>query len=198
MNIPNKLTVSRLIMSPLFFIAFHLGSWFGPEFQTLASLLSILFLALTEVTDLLDGIIARKKNMVTDLGKVMDPFADTFSRLTYFVCLSGAGIMPLWTFMVIMWREFSIIFLRMLMMGKGKPVAANIWGKSKAVLYAVSGALGVLFIALRNWLGEMPVFAVAQLALTIIFILAALSSVMSFLTYCKAIKRDGSLSSLSR
>ena len=198
MNIPNKLTVSRLIMAPLFFIAFHLGSWFGVEFQSLASILSIILLALTELTDLLDGMIARKKNLVTDLGKVMDPFADTFSRLTYFVCLSGAGIMPLWTFMLIMWREFSIIFLRMLMMGKGKPVAANIWGKSKAVLYAVSGALGILYVAIGHWFGDAPFLGIAQLVLTVIFILAALASVMSFLTYCKAIIRDGSLSSLSR
>lgn len=198
MNIPNKLTVSRLIMAPLFFIAFHLGIWFGPEYQSLASILSILLLALTELTDLLDGIIARKKNLVTDLGKVMDPFADTFSRLTYFVCLSGAQIMPLWTFIVIMWREFSIIFLRMLMMGKGKPVAANIWGKSKAVLYAVSGALGILYIAAVHWFSEAPFLGAAQIVLTVIFIGAAIASVMSFLTYIKAIIRDGTLSSMSR
>ncbi|MGH0053030.1 MAG: CDP-diacylglycerol--glycerol-3-phosphate 3-phosphatidyltransferase [Sphaerochaetaceae bacterium] len=198
MNIPNKLTVSRLIMAPLFFIAFHLGSWFGPSFQNMASILTIILWALTELTDLLDGQIARRKNLVTDLGKVMDPFADTFSRLTYFVCLSGAGIMPLWTFILIMWREFSILFVRMLMMGKGKPVAANIWGKSKAVLYAVSGALGILYIALDNWVGDSPFMEVLQPVVTVAFILAALAAVMSFLTYVRAIIRDGSLSSMSR
>ncbi|MEA4864217.1 MAG: CDP-alcohol phosphatidyltransferase family protein, partial [Sphaerochaeta sp.] len=151
-----------------------------------------------DLTDLLDGQIARRKNLVTDLGKVMDPFADTFSRLTYFVCLSGAGVMPLWTFILIMWREFSILFIRMLMMGKGKPVAANIWGKSKAVLYAVSGALGILYIALDNWFEGAPALEIASPVLTVVFILAALSSVMSFLTYIKAIIRDGSLSSMSR
>ncbi|WP_320122602.1 CDP-diacylglycerol--glycerol-3-phosphate 3-phosphatidyltransferase [uncultured Sphaerochaeta sp.] len=198
MNIPNKLTVSRLIMAPLFFIAFHLGSWFGPSFQDAASILTLVLWALTELTDLLDGQIARSKNLVTDLGKVMDPFADTFSRLTYFVCLSGAGIMPLWTFILIMWREFSILFVRMLMMGKGKPVAANIWGKSKAVLYAVSGALGILYIALGNWVGDSSLIQMMRPVVTGVFVLAALAAVMSFLTYIKAIIRDGSLSSMSR
>lgn len=198
MNIPNKLTVSRLIMAPLFFIAFHLGSWFGPELQGLSSILTLILWACTELTDLLDGQIARRRNLVTDLGKVMDPFADTFSRLTYFVCLSGAGVMPLWTFILIMWREFSILFIRMLMMGKGKPVAANLWGKSKAVLYAISGALGLLFIALENWFPDATFMEGARVGLYVIFVLAALSSVMSFLTYIKAIIRDGSLSTMTR
>ncbi|MBG0767503.1 CDP-diacylglycerol--glycerol-3-phosphate 3-phosphatidyltransferase [Sphaerochaeta halotolerans] len=198
MNIPNKLTVSRLIMAPLFFIAFHLGSWFGPSFQDAASILTLVLWALTELTDLLDGQIARSKNLVTDLGKVMDPFADTFSRLTYFVCLSGAGIMPLWTFILIMWREFSILFVRMLMMGKGKPVAANIWGKSKAVLYAVSGALGILYIALGNWIGDSSFVQALRPVVTGVFVLAAIAAVMSFLTYIRAIIRDGTLSSMSR
>jgi len=198
MNVPNKLTVSRLVMAPLFFISFHLAQWFGPSLQNLASILTLVLWFLTELTDLLDGQIARRKNLVTDLGKVMDPFADTFSRLTYFVCLSGVGVMPLWTFILIMWREFSILFVRMLMMGKGKPVAANIWGKSKAVLYAISGALGIVYIALTNAFGDSAFLAQAKPFVSLVFVLAALASVMSFLTYVKAIIRDGSLSSLSR
>ncbi|MFA6784464.1 MAG: CDP-diacylglycerol--glycerol-3-phosphate 3-phosphatidyltransferase [Sphaerochaeta sp.] len=198
MNIPNKLTVSRLIMAPLFFISFQLPVWVGPELADLSSVLTIILWACTELTDLLDGQIARKRNLVTDLGKVMDPFADTFSRLTYFVCLSQAGIMPSWTFILIMWREFSILFVRMLMMGKGKPVAANIWGKSKAVLYAVSGAAGVLYIAFSRWFAHATWLASVSSVLTVIFILAAIASVVSFLTYVKAIIRDGSLSTMTR
>jgi CDP-diacylglycerol--glycerol-3-phosphate 3-phosphatidyltransferase len=198
MNIPNKLTVSRLVMAPLFFVSFGLPLWFGPRFGILSSVLTLVFLVLTEVTDLLDGIIARKYGLVTDLGKVMDPFADTFSRLTYFVCFLMAGIMPAWAFIVIMWREFSIIFVRMLMMGKGKPVAANIWGKSKAVLYAVSGVAGILFIALGRWFPSAGWLEPARMVLVGLFALAALASVASFLTYIKAIVRDGSLSTMTR
>ncbi len=198
MNIPNKLTVSRLVMAPLFFIAFNLPVWIGPEIGKFSSILTIILLLFTEMSDLLDGIIARKYGLVTDLGKVMDPFADTFSRLTYFVCLSGFGIMPSWAFIIIMWREFFILFLRMLMMGKGKPVAANIWGKMKAVLYAVSGAAGVLYIALTRWFAGAAWLSPIATALTIVFALAAFASAASLLTYVKAIIRDGSLSTLSR
>lgn len=198
MNIPNKLTVSRLVMAPLFFVAFQLPVWVGPSVGKLSSILTIVLLVCTELSDLLDGIIARKYNLVTDLGKVMDPFADTFSRLTYFVCLTGAGIMPSWAFILIMWREFAILFIRMLMMGKGKPVAANIWGKSKAVLYAISGALGVLYIALVRWIGSESWLDSIAKVLYVIFALAAFASVASLLTYVKAIIKDGSLSTLSR
>lgn len=198
MNIPNKLTVSRLVMAPLFFLAFSLPLWFGPKFGTVSSVLTIVLLAMTELTDLLDGIIARKYHLVTDLGKVMDPFADTFSRLTYFVCLMMVGIMPAWAFIVIMWREFSIIFVRMLMMGKGKPVPANIWGKSKAVLYAVSGAAGILYIAFDRWFSSPVWLGPVGVVLTVLFSLAAFASVASFLTYIKAIVRDGSLSTMTK
>jgi len=198
MNTPNKLTVSRLVMAPLFFVAFSLPLWVGPELGKISSILTILLLICTEMTDLLDGIIARKYGLVTDLGKVMDPFADTFSRLTYFVCLSGYGIMPSWTFIIIMWREFSILFIRMLMMGKGKPVAANIWGKMKAVLYAISGGAGVLYIALTRWFVGASWLSPISTALVVIFALAAFASVASLLTYVKAIIHDGSLSTMSR
>lgn len=198
MNLPNKLTVSRLIMAPLFFIAFYLPVWFGDSLDSLSVVLLLVLYALTELSDLFDGIIARKHNLVTDLGKVMDPFADTFSRLTYFVCLAGVGIMPVWAFVIIMWREFSIVFLRMLMMGKGKAVAANIWGKSKAVLYAVSGLAGIVYVAFER-MGENHDWMLwADPIVLVVFALAALASLASFSTYISAIVRDGSLSHLSR
>jgi len=198
MNLPNKLTVSRLVMAPLFFIAFFLPVWFGESFDVLSAVLLLLLYLLTELSDLLDGIIARKYHLVTDLGKVMDPFADTFSRLTYFVCLSAVGVMPVWSFVIIMWREFSIVFLRMLMMGKGKAVAANIWGKSKAVLYAISGLLGIAYVAMDRIASQTGWKGWADPLLLVIFALAAAASVASFGTYVKAIIKDGSLSHLSR
>ena len=138
MNIPNKLTVLRLIMVPVFFVSFSLPIWFGEGARTISIILMLICYLTAELSDFLDGRIARKYNLVTDLGKVMDPFADTLSHLTFFVCFYGSGIMPGLAFIIIMWREFSILFLRMLMMGKGKAVAANICGNSKTVLYAIT------------------------------------------------------------
>jgi len=198
MNLPNKLTVSRLVMAPLFFISFFLPRWFGAGLSNLSVVLMLVLFILTEASDLLDGMIARKHNLVTDLGKVMDPFADTFSRLTYFVCLSSAGVMPIWAFIIIMWREFSIIFLRMLMMGKGKAVPANAWGKAKAVLYAISAVLGIAYIASSLWFAGSQWLESARTAVSVVFGLAAFTSVVSFTTYAKAIVKDGSLSHMTR
>lgn len=198
MNLPNKMTVSRLVMAPLFFVSFFLPVWFGESLSVVSVVLVLILYVLTELSDLLDGIIARRRNLVTDLGKVMDPFADTMSRLTYFVCLTGVGVMPVWAFMIIMWREFSIVFLRMLMMGKGKAVPANIWGKSKAVLYAVSGIMGILYVAVSRLGADQGWTAWADPLLLVIFTLAAIASVASFGTYVRAIIKDGSLSDMSR
>lgn len=198
MNIPNTLTVSRLVMAPLFFIAFHLPVWIDPGLQSLSTILIIVLWVCTELSDLLDGQIARRAHMITDLGKVMDPFADTISRMTYFVCFVSASMMPIWAFILIMWRELSILFVRMLMMGRGAAVPANIWGKSKAVLYAVSGAVGILAIALASWAPASVLSGYVNRSLTPLFALAAVASVASFLTYVKAIIKSGSLSSMSR
>ena len=198
MNLPNKLTISRLIMAPMFFVVFFLPIWFGDGLNTISVVLLLLLYALTELSDLLDGIIARKCNLVTDLGKVMDPFADTLSRLTYFVCFIGVQIMPIWAFVIIMWREFSIVFLRMLMMGTGKAVAANIWGKSKAVMYAVSGLAGIAYVSALRLTVNHDWMIWAEPILLVCFGLAAMASIASFVTYVAAMIRDGALSHLSR
>ncbi len=198
MNIPNKLTISRLVMAPLFFVAFHLPIWFGDGVSLLSVILLVGIYILSELSDLFDGLIARRFHMVTDLGKVMDPFADTLSRLTYFVCFVGIGLMPSWAFVIIMWREFSIVFLRMLMMGKGKAVAANIWGKSKAVLYAVTGFAGIAYVATDRLVADMLWKIWAEPILLVIFGLAVVASIASFLTYVSAIIKDGGLSHLTR
>ena len=198
MNTPNKLTVSRLVMAPIFFIAFHLPIWVDSRLSKLSAILIIILWVLTELSDLLDGQIARRANLVTDLGKVMDPFADTISRMTYFVCFISVSMMPIWAFILSMWRELSILFVRMLMMGKGAAVPANIWGKSKAVLYAISGALGILAVNLGIWAPASALSAVVQKSLNPVFALAAVASVISFLTYVKAIIKSGALSSMSR
>lgn len=198
MNLPNKLTLSRLIMAPIFFVVFFLPDWFGESFRAVSVVFMLLIYALTELSDLFDGIIARKNNMVTDLGKVMDPFADTLSRLTYFVCFIGVQIMPIWAFVIIMWREFSIVFLRMLMMGTGKAVAANIWGKAKAVMYAVSGLAGIAYVSALRLSAQMDWMVWAEPVLLVVFGLAAVASLASFVTYIAAMFRDKSLSHLSR
>ncbi len=185
MNIPNKITVSRLFMAPLFFIIYFLPQWTGVD-QTLMTWLLIIVYILIEGSDLLDGIIARKYHMVTDLGKVLDPFSDVLSRMTYFVCLAFSSIMPLWVFLIILYRELGVTFLRMILMGEGVAMAASIWGKFKAVLYAISAILGILYSVLIRMVEGAPRWlAIYGTVLPYIFILAAVASVLSFLSYLR-------------
>ena len=197
MNIPNRLTVLRLAMVPVFFIAFCLPTWFGEGLTTASAVLMLVCYVVAELSDLLDGKIARKYGMVTDLGKVMDPFADTLSHLTFFACFYGMGIMPALAFMIIMWREFSILFLRMLMMGKGKAVAANIWGKSKTVLYAVTSILSIAYVVASAFMpgGWQATYGIV---LDVFFYLAAIASLLSFTTYLSAILKSKALSGMTR
>ncbi len=198
MNLPNRLTLARLIMTPVFFVAFNLPEWFGDSFRTLSTVLVLLLFIFIEATDLLDGIIARKRNLVTDLGKVMDPFADTFARLTYFVCLMSVDIFPIIPFVIILWRELAQSFIRSLLMREGKALPANIWGKSKAVLYAVSAVAGVLYLILYRSLPDFAYLDQIHLGLIILFDISAFASIASFFTYISEIKKSGILNHLSR
>lgn len=197
MNLPNRLTLARLIMTPLFFVAFYLPMWFNTSLQTLSTVLVLLLFIAIEATDLLDGIIARKRDLVTDLGKVMDPFADTFARLTYFVCLMSVDIFPIIAFVVILWRELAQAFIRSLMMREGKALPANIWGKTKAVLYAISAVAGVIYLMLLRSFSTLSVLPLLQTILNVLFYISAFASIASFFTYIYQIKKSKILSHLS-
>ena len=198
MNLPNKLTVLRLVMVPVFFISYSISLLSFPSAHVVSAVMMFICYAAAELSDLLDGKIARKHNLVTDLGKVMDPFADTLSHLTFFVCFMSRGIMPAWAFIIIMWREFSILFLRMLMMRTGKAMPANIWGKSKTVLYAVASVFSIVYIVVYafaapgNWNGVYETF------LYVLFSLSAAASLLSFVTYLSSVLKSGALSGMTR
>lgn len=197
MNTPNKLTIVRFFLAPLFFLVYQLMLNFNNTLLYL-SLLTALWLAI-ELTDLLDGIIARKYKLVTDLGKVMDPFADVFARLTYFVCFTYSGLMPVWAFLIIMYREFSIVFLRLLMMRTGKAVPANIFGKGKAVLYAISAILTIIYFWIAYaGLFDSSVMRTLMTVLRITYIASAIAAIASFVVYAKDIIKTKALSGITR
>ncbi|MFP4409437.1 MAG: CDP-alcohol phosphatidyltransferase family protein [Spirochaetaceae bacterium] len=104
MNVATALTASRLVLSPLFFVLFFLPEWTGSYHLVTVVLLWIVFFAI-EISDILDGAVARRKNIVSDLGKLFDPFADVISRLTYFITFAAVGIMPAWIVLLILYRE---------------------------------------------------------------------------------------------
>ena len=125
MNIPNKLTIIRVIMVPLFVAAFLIDSI--SEWAAL-----ILFVA-AGLTDMLDGMIARKYNMVTDFGKLMDPLADKLLVMSALVAFIPVAGVPVWVVVVILGREFMVTSLRLIAAGKGVVIAADKWGKVKTI-----------------------------------------------------------------
>ena len=207
MNIPNTVTSSRIFLSPIFFLAFFVPLWTGFLLQTSIVVLWLLFVYI-EFSDALDGDIARRTNQVTDLGKVLDPFADVFSRLTYFVCLLVANLMPVWVFIIILYREFGIIFIRLLMYRKGVALAARSGGKIKTVMYSLGGGAGLLLSSL-NRLGmyepqgrlglfspfgaDFPAVYVEIIAYVAFaaYVIAAVLSVLSFLDYVRVFRGHG-------
>jgi CDP-diacylglycerol--glycerol-3-phosphate 3-phosphatidyltransferase len=188
MNLPTKITVFRIIMAPVFFIIYFIPEWTG-SFAAASIYVMIPLFIIMEISDAVDGYIARKYNMVTDLGKILDPFSDVISRVTFFICFTFTGIMPLWTLLVIIYRELAITFLRMMMMGRGTAMAASIWGKAKAVTYSVSGVLGLLLISVYRLGLKFDGIGVFETIVKGVFILAALASALSFMTYFFTVRK---------
>lgn len=181
MNLPNKLTVGRIFLTPVFYLTFALTVLKGN--LSLLWIISLWVIQIViEISDVLDGHIARSRNLVSDIGKILDPFSDVLSRVTYFICFTAAGLMPLWAMIIIVWREFCIMFIRMVVAKEGTALAARNGGKAKAVFYFISGMFALLVLTfqslgLTNHINEMI------LAGKVLFALAALSSVISFAEY---------------
>ena len=124
MNLPNKLTVLRVIMIP-FFVFFLM--WQGGENRTFRLIALALFI-IASLTDLLDGKIARKYNLVTNFGKFMDPLADKLLVCSALICLIELGALPAWMVLIIISREFIISGFRLVASDNGVVIAASYWG----------------------------------------------------------------------
>ena len=138
MNLPNKLTILRLIMTPLFLAALVI-----PFSHHL--LVALILFAAASLTDYIDGKMARKQGLVTDFGKFLDPLADkmlTTAAFLVFIQLDiGVGIT--WITFIVLVREFLITSLRLVSAGKGNVIAANIWGKAKTVSQMAAIIVGI-------------------------------------------------------
>ena len=126
MNLPNKLTIARVIMIPLFLICLYLNIGCGKY-------IAVGIFILASLTDLLDGKIARKYNLVTNFGKFMDPLADKMLVSSAFICLVAQNKIAAWIVIVIIAREFIISGFRLVASDNGVVIAANYWGKFKTV-----------------------------------------------------------------
>lgn len=191
MNLPNFLTGTRIAASPILFGLFFLPEVTAVSYVVAVPLLWILFI-LMEVTDVLDGYVARRTNTVTDLGKVLDPYSDVISRLTYFIAFALLGIMNPIFLLLIVYREVSILFIRMLMYRDGVALAASRGGKLKAVFYHISGIFGLVVYSADGLALFSAVPAVQQrleIITAVVFGLAVISAWLSFLDYLRVFNR---------
>ena len=128
MNLPNKLTVLRVIMVP-FFVAFMLYPLAGDASKYVA----LALFCIASFTDFLDGYLARKYKLVTNFGKFMDPLADKLLVCSALICLSSMGKLATWITLIIIAREFIISGFRLVASDNGIVIAASYWGKFKTV-----------------------------------------------------------------
>ncbi len=126
MNIPNKLTILRIVLVPVF-VAVILSDCFGDNTRWVA--LAVFIVA--SLTDLLDGKIARKYGLVTNFGKFMDPLADKMLVCSALICLVELNRIPSWMVIIIVVRDFVISGFRLVAAENGRVIAANMWGKFK-------------------------------------------------------------------
>ncbi|MBQ7107729.1 MAG: CDP-diacylglycerol--glycerol-3-phosphate 3-phosphatidyltransferase [Clostridia bacterium] len=177
MNLPNKLTVLRLIMTPFFLLALLV------EFPH-HMLVALILFAAASITDYIDGNMARKHNLVTDFGKFLDPLADkmlTTAAFLGFIQL-GIGVGITWITFIVLVREFLITSLRLVSAGKGNVIAANIWGKAKTVsqMLAIIVSIGGKYVIdTFNIAAAVPVInIVTNITLWISAVLTVISGVI--------------------
>jgi len=198
MTLADKFTSARLVLAPVFFVIYLLPGQFSHVFSLIWSsaeestklaarswtvpVLWVLFV-LSEITDMLDGMVARKQGEVSEFGKLFDPFADTLTQLSYFLCFVIDGIFPPPLFLIVLYREFSILFVRNLMLKRGVTLGARMSGKVKTVSYILAGALALLVSSVVR-LGIDTKFQYWFLsAARAVFIASVVISVFSFIDY---------------
>lgn len=186
MGIANKLTFFRISLAPVFFIVYFLPVFFPSLFVNgmgwTVPVLWVIFIA-CEITDLLDGLAARKLNEVSDFGKFFDPFADTLMQVTCFLCFVMDGIFPAFLFLLIIYREFGILFIRNVMLKKGIAMGARMGGKIKTVTYIIAIGAALLTISLKRLSFLEFLFPFFKTGALIIFIISVVISIASFIDY---------------
>ena len=175
MNLPNKLTIFRVILIPFFIIALLVpgipaGNWIALAIFIVASL-----------TDLLDGKIARKYNLVTNFGKFMDPLADKLLVCSALICLVELSRIPSWMVVIIIAREFTISGFRLIAADNGVVIAASYWGKFKTTFQMIAVCLMI---------ANIPVLSLLTTVITWIAVMLTVVSLVDYLVKNKDVMKE--------
>ena len=175
MNLPNKLTIFRVILIPFFIVALLVpgipaGNWIALAIFIVASL-----------TDLLDGKIARKYNLVTNFGKFMDPLADKLLVCSALICLVELSRIPSWMVVIIIAREFTISGFRLIAADNGVVIAASYWGKFKTTFQMIAVCLMI---------ANIPVLSLLTTVITWIAVILTVVSLVDYLVKNKDVMKE--------
>ena len=172
MNLPNKLTMLRIALVPVFVALFFTHHYF----------LAFLVFAAASLTDTLDGHIARSRNLITTFGKLMDPLADKILVMSAMLCFIEADACPAWIVIVILAREFLVTSLRLVAAGEGIVIAADVWGKLKTIAQMLWIVCGLAAFSLEEGGSSIALF-VRPLSSGLMWLSMALA-LLSGANYC--------------
>lgn len=178
MNLPNKLTIFRVILIP-FFVFFMLAPYFPDNGKYIAVAIFII----ASLTDMLDGKIARKYNLVTNFGKFMDPLADKLLVCSAMICLVATGQLASWIVIIIISREFIISGFRLIAADNGIVIAASYWGKFKTVFQMLM--IIVLILDIQN-----AGFQVLGVILTYVALILTVVSLIDYIAKNKQVLKE--------
>ena len=184
MNLPNKLTLTRIILVPVFMIFVSLSQYMTPSYNPRWYLIAGIIFAVASFTDYLDGHLARKWHMVTDFGKFADPLADKLLTTVAFIYMMRDGVCSPVVLCIILAREFAVSGLRMVAAGAkdGKVIAANMWGKVKTVLQMLSIIFyffGMAIAANVSWDATVMVVGASVVLCWLVAAVTAISGIKS-------------------
>ena len=174
MNFPNKLTLMRIVLVPVFMVFAGLGQIGTPACNRMFYLVAAIVFAVASFTDYLDGHLARKWNIVTDFGKFADPLADKLLTTTAFLYMMHDGVCSPVVLVIILAREFAVSGLRMVAASApgGKVIAANMWGKVKTVLQML---VIILYYVLAAFAPADAIGAVSLISMGLCWLVAAVT-----------------------
>lgn len=170
--VPNILTIIRFIL-------------IAPIVYTIATehfVIALVFLILSGITDILDGTIARKFNLITDFGKLMDPFADKSTQVAILVTLAIKNIIPFWILGIVILKEFAMIAGASFLYGKELVVSSKWYGKLATVLFYIAIACSLIIRYLNNNIFENPIYDFS----IFIYCIAILATILALILYFRA------------
>lgn len=178
MNLPNKLTTFRVILIP-FFVFFMLA----PNMTGINHYIAAAIFIVASLTDLLDGKIARKYNLVTNFGKFMDPLADKLLVCSAMICLIQTGQLAAWIVVIIIAREFIISGFRLIASDNGVVIAASYWGKFKTTFQMLMVIVLILNV-------QMPFFQILGMILTYAALILTVVSLIDYIVKNKDVLKE--------